>query len=206
IEEEAKGPALKVAKDNEGNWTKAAIGFTRGQGKTTDDIYTKDLKGTTYIYVNKVIEGKPTYVLLPQFKEIIESIPFGKNMRWGEQTMRYARPIRWLVALYGNEVIPFEIAHVETNNTTFGHRFLSGKLTINNPEDYKLLLKENYVLVDPTEREKLIVEGIKKIEAEKNVLIPIDQQLMNEVRNLVEYPTVFIGSFEEEFLKLPAEV
>ncbi|GGA68588.1 glycine--tRNA ligase subunit beta [Ornithinibacillus halotolerans] len=206
IEEEAKGPALKVAKDNEGNWTKAAIGFTRGQGKTTDDIYTKDLKGTTYIYVNKVIEGKPTYDLLPQFKEIIESIPFGKNMRWGEQTMRYARPIRWLVALYGNEVIPFEIAHVETNNTTFGHRFLSGKLTINNPEDYKLLLKENYVLVDPTEREKLIVEGIKKIEAEKNVLIPIDQQLMNEVRNLVEYPTVFIGSFEEEFLKLPAEV
>src|SRR5690606_2548429 len=95
---------------------------------------------------------------------------------------------------------------VETNNTTFGHRFLSGKLTINNPEDYKLLLKENYVLVDPAEREKLIVEGIKKIEAEKNVLIPIDQQLMNEVSNRVEYPTVFIGSFEEEFLKLPAEV
>lgn len=116
IEEEARGPAINIAKDQDGEWTKAAIGFAKGQGKTVEDLVEKEVKGKTYIFVTKVIEGKPTKDILPGFKEIIETIQFGSNMRWGTESLRYARPIRWIVALYGNEVIPFEIeigrAHV----------------------------------------------------------------------------------------------
>ena len=133
VEEEAKGPAEKIARDSEGNWTKAAAGFTKGQGKTVDDIYTKDVKGTSYIFVKKQLEGKSAVELLPGFKEIIKSIQFGKNMRWAEQKMRYARPIRWLVGLFGKEIIPFEIAGVKSNNLTFGHRFLSAEISLKNP-------------------------------------------------------------------------
>ncbi|SHF68412.1 glycine--tRNA ligase subunit beta [Ornithinibacillus halophilus] len=206
IEEEIKGPAMKIAKDNEGNWSKAAIGFTKGQGKSPDDIYTKELNGTTYIYVKKHIEGKPSLELLPTFQSIIESIQFGKNMRWGEQTLRYARPIRWLVALYGNEVIPFEIASVKTDNFTFGHRFLGEKFTISEPKSYENQLKEHYVIANPNEREQLIVDGINKVAEENNYTVNIDENLLKEVRNLVEYPTVFIGSYEKTYLDLPSEV
>ncbi|WP_042145971.1 glycine--tRNA ligase subunit beta [Paucisalibacillus sp. EB02] len=206
IEEEAKGPAIKIAQDNEGNWTKAAVGFTRGQGKTVDDIYTKEVKGTTYIYVNKVIEGKPTDTILPEFKQIIESIQFGKNMRWGTKTMRYARPIRWMIALYDEEVIRFEIEGVQTSNVTYGHRFLGSEIVLTNLLHYKKQLEENFVIVDSRIREKMIMEGIKQVEIEGNFHVHIDQNLLDEVRNLVEYPTVFVGSFEKEFLELPDEV
>ncbi|MFS0672840.1 glycine--tRNA ligase subunit beta [Ornithinibacillus sp. 179-J 7C1 HS] len=206
IEEEAKGPAIKIAKDKDGNWTKAAIGFTRGQGKSVEDIYTNDINGTTYIFVKKVIEGKPVTEILPEFKSIIETIQFGKNMRWGEQSMRYARPIRWLVALYDNEVIPFEIAGVHTSNTSFGHRFLAASVTITNPLAYKEQMKDNFVIVDSKERENLILQGIKQVENQEKFSVPVDEDLLEEVKNLVEYPTVFVGSFEEEFLELPEQV
>src|SRR5699024_5682769 len=113
IEEEVKGPAMKIAKDEEGNWSKAAMGFTRGQGKSVDDIYTKELNGTDYIFVKKYIEGKSVSDLLPDFKTIITSIQFGNNMRWGSGTLKYVRPIRWLVALFGEDVIPFHIENIQ---------------------------------------------------------------------------------------------
>ncbi|SDQ49163.1 glycyl-tRNA synthetase beta chain [Virgibacillus subterraneus] len=206
LEEEVKGPAVKIAKDDEGSWTKAAIGFTKGQGKTVEDIYTKEIKGTKYIFVKNQVIGKDTYELLPTFKGIIESIQFPKNMRWAEQSLRYARPIRWIAALYEDQVIPFEIADVTTSNFTFGHRFLGSKIILKSPTDYQFDLKDNYVISDPNEREHLITEGIIQIEKEYGFQIPIDNGLLNEVRNLVEYPTVFIGSYEESFLKLPSDV
>ena len=206
IEEEVRGPALKIAKDEEGNWTKAAVGFTKGQGKTTDDLYTRDIKGTTYTFINKRTDGKETLAILPSFKDIILSIPFNQTMRWGEESIRYARPIRWLVALYGDKVIPFEIAHVKTGNVTKGHRFLGEDVIITEPKQYEMLLQKQYVIVDPKKRETLILEGIKEIEENEHVHIPVDEKLLNEVRNLVEYPTVFMGNFEKEFLNLPEEV
>lgn len=206
IEEEVRGPALKIAKDEQGSWTKAAIGFTKGQGKTTDDLYTKDINGTTYTFIKKRTDGKETFSILPAFKDIILSIPFNQTMRWGEESIRYARPIRWLVALFGDKVIPFEIAHVKTGNVTKGHRFLGENVTITEPKQYEMLLQEQYVIVDPKKRETSILEGIKEIEKNEHVHIPIDEKLLNEVRNLVEYPTVFMGNFEKEFLDLPEEV
>ncbi|ASK63163.1 glycine--tRNA ligase subunit beta [Virgibacillus phasianinus] len=206
IEEEAKGPALKIAQDENGNWTKAAIGFTKGQGKSIDDIYTKDINGTTYIFVQKRIEGKTTYDLLTSFGTIIESIQFQKNMRWAEQSMRYARPIRWLLALYGEKVVPFEVAQVKTGNQTFGHRFLGSSITIQRADAYQNELKNSFVIADSKEREDMILSQINALEAEKGFNVIVDDELLQEVRNLVEYPTVFAGSFENSFLQLPKEV
>lgn len=206
IEEEAKGPAEKIAKDEQGNWTKAAIGFTKGQGKTTEDIYIKEIKGISYIFVKKHIEGKPTIDLLPSFQTTIESIQFGSNMRWAEETLRYARPIRWLVALCGEQVIPFEIAHVKTSNITYGHRFLGKAISLKKPDEYETRLKENFVIANPKEREQLILEGIRNMEIKERFQILTERDLLNEVRNLVEFPTVFTGSYDRSFLQLPSEV
>src|SRR5699024_2359787 len=137
---------------------------------------------------------------------IITSIHFPETMRWGDQSFRFSRPIRWLVALYNEQVIPFEIAEIKTNNKTFGHRFLGGEITLETPLFYKNILAEHYVIVDTNERESLIKEGIQKLERKHQFQVPIDAVLLNEVRNLVEYPTVFHGTFKEEFLSIPEEV
>lgn len=206
IEEEARGPAVSIAKDEQGQWTKAAIGFAKGQGKTVEDLVEKEVKGKSYVFVTKRIEGKPTKEILPGFKEIITSLTFSSNMRWGEQSLRFARPIRWLVALYGEEVIPFEIAGVRTSNVTYGHRFLGKPTTINDAEEYERILEENYVIADAEKRKTEILNGIKALEEENNYKIIVDNDLLAEVTNLVEYPTVFQGTFEEGFLKLPSDV
>ncbi|MCT2537591.1 glycine--tRNA ligase subunit beta [Aquibacillus koreensis] len=206
IEEEAKGPAKKIALDNEGNWSKAAIGFSKGQGQSAEDIYFKDVNGTEYAFVTKFIEGKSTTELLPSFKEVITSLTFPKNMRWSNLSIRFVRPIRWIVALNDEEVIPLEIAGVEASNTTFGHRFLGEKIEISDASDYENTLKNQYVIVDPGAREKLILSQIDDLKQKQNWDIIVDQDLLNEVRHLVEYPTVFFGTFSEDFLAIPEEV
>lgn len=205
IEEEAKGPALTIAKDENGEWTKAAIGFAKGQGKTVEDLVEKEINGKAYVFVTKRIEGKATNELLPGFKDVITSISFSNNMRWGTNTLRFARPIRWLVALYGNEIVPFEITKVETSNVTYGHRFLGESVTLGDAMDYEKKLKENFVIADAKERKARILEGIDELQNDQ-FQVSVDQDLLAEVTNLVEYPTVFKGEFEEMFLGLPSEV
>lgn len=206
VEEEVRGPAMNIAKDGEGEWTKAAIGFARGQGKSVEDLVEKEIKGKSYVFVTKRIEGKATKELLLQFKQIIETIQYPQNMRWGTESLRYARPIRWIAALYGEEIVPIEIAGVKADKVTYGHRNLGSKITINNPADYEETLKSNYVIADPAKRKEAILFGIKRLEEVNDFKVPIDKDLLDEVSNLVEYPTVFIGSFEEKYLKLPQEV
>ncbi|MDC3413359.1 glycine--tRNA ligase subunit beta [Aquibacillus sp. 3ASR75-11] len=205
IEEEVKGPSKKIAVDDDGNWTKAAIGFTKGQGKSVDDLYLKEIKGLEYLFVNKYIAGKKTAELLSGWKEIVLGLQFPKNMRWGDLNVRYIRPIRWVTALYGNEVIPLEIAGIVASDQTYGHRFLGKRISLKNPLAYKDALLQQFVVVDSSEREHMIVDGIKELEHNKGWTIPIDQNLLNEVTNLVEYPTVFSGGFSEEFLSVPEE-
>ncbi|MDL4841512.1 glycine--tRNA ligase subunit beta [Aquibacillus rhizosphaerae] len=205
IEEEVKGPAKKIALDKEGNWSKAAIGFSKGQGKSVDDIYFKEIKGIEYVHVNKFIKGQPTSELLPAFKDVFLSLTFPKNMRWSNLNLRFIRPIRWIVALQGSEVLPIEIAGVHSSNTTKGHRFLGQDIVLNDASEYQEKLKSQFVIVDPKLREEMIVQGIKNIEQENYWQISIDADLLNEVKHLVEYPTVFHGSFSEEFLVVPEE-
>lgn len=206
IEEESKGPALKIAKDSEGNWTKAAIGFTKGQGKTTDDIYVKEIKGVEYIHINKRIEGKRTIELLPDFQQEITSMHFPKNMRWGNGQMKFIRPIRWITALYGEQVIPFQIAGVQSSNITHGHRFLGADTQIHTADAYVETLKSQFVIVQSNVREKMIRNQMKELEQQRHFTIAIDESLMREVRNLVEYPSLFVGNFDENYLNLPEEV
>ncbi|MDM5452821.1 glycine--tRNA ligase subunit beta [Peribacillus simplex] len=206
IEEEAKGPAKKIALDSEGNWSKAALGFVRGQGMTSEDIYFKELKGVEYAHVNKFIKGQPTVQLLSELAEIISGMTFPKNMRWANQELRFVRPIKWLIALFGNDIVPFSIADVETGRETKGHRFLGDSAIIEQPERYEDTLKEQFVMADPDKRRQVILDQIKELEQEKGWIIPVDEDLLEEVNNLVEYPTVLFGHFEEEFLELPSEV
>ncbi|MCM3761493.1 glycine--tRNA ligase subunit beta [Alkalihalobacillus oceani] len=206
IEEEAKGPAKKIALDEAGNWSKAAQGFARGQGVATDQLFFKELKGVEYVYANRFIAGKKTRELLPALKELILSLHFPKNMRWGSHELRFARPIQWLVALYGTEVIPFEITGIETGTTTYGHRFLGKKIELKAPNDYEQALLAEYVISRPEERKQAIRSQLEEMAAEKNWVIPIDEDLLEEVHHLVEYPTALSGSFDEEFLALPKEV
>lgn len=205
-EEIVRGPKIQIAKDQDGNWTKAAIGFTKGQQVSVDDIFIQEEKGHEYIFVKKVLDKKQTVDLLPQYQTVIEHLHFPQTMRWGSLSNRFARPIRWLVAMYNDAVIPFTIANVQTDRKTFGHRFLSGELTLAHAKDYMQTLKDAYVIVDDEKRESLIVEQIKAIEAEKNVTALVGKNLLEEVNYLVEYPTAFIGTFDSSHLQLPKEV
>ncbi len=206
VSEEAKGPARKIAQNDDGEWSKAAIGFSRGQGMSVDDIYYKEINGVEYAHVKKFIKGKQTIELLPELKDLITSIHFPKNMRWADNDLKYIRPIKWIMALFGQEVIPFSITNVTTADWSMGHRFLGGKWHLTNAKDYEEFMLEQKVIVDPVKRKNMIVEQLKNIEEAKDWVIPVDEDLLEEVNNLVEYPTALYGGFESEFLELPQEV
>ncbi|APH04348.1 glycine--tRNA ligase subunit beta [Bacillus weihaiensis] len=206
LEEEAKGPAKKIAMTESGEWSKAAIGFTRGQGATVEDIYFKEINGVEYAHVQKFIKGQDSTLLLTEVRELIKGLSFPKNMRWGSEELRYIRPIKWLIALFGNEIIPFEIAGVKTDSFTYGHRFLGGKVEIAHPGLYETVLLEQFVLADSDKRKAAIRNQLAELESENKWIIPIDEELLEEVNNLVEYPTALFGKFEEEYLSLPDEV
>ena len=128
-----RGPAQRIAQDEEGNWTKAAIGFSKGQGGTVEDLVIKEDKGEPYVYIEKHIPGLDTKELLKGLNEVVKKIEFPKNMKWGTTNYHYIRPIHWLVALLDEEVIPFEVFDVQTSNHTKGHRFIGESITIQNP-------------------------------------------------------------------------
>lgn len=206
IEEEARGPAKKIVKDDEGNWSKAALGFAKGQGVSVEDFFFKEVKGTEYVFVNKFIKGKETKELLPQLKDIIVGLHFPKNMRWSEYSLKYIRPIHWICFLFGTEIIPIEITDVKSGNKTYGHRFLGNEITLRSPSEYKELLLGEYVIADSQERKQSIRMQLTNLENESGWLIPIDEDLLEEVNNLVEYPTAVTGTFDEKYLNIPEEV
>ncbi len=200
---EAKGPALKIAKTPEGEYSKAAQGFARSQGVDLADLVEKD----GYIYAVKKLLGQNVQDLLPELLlEIIQELNFPKNMRWANYDIRFVRPIHWLVALLNEQVIPLTITEVSSGNFTYGHRFLSaGKITLKHAQDYVETLRAEHVIVDPDEREAMIVEQIKTIAQQNQATAKIDEELLEEVVYLVEYPTALCGHFDPEFLVLPKE-
>lgn len=206
IDEEVKGPAKKIAQDADGNWTKAAIGFSKGQGADVSDIIFKEVKGTEYVFVKKHINGQPVQEVLAGMKDVITSMTFPTLMKWGEFKLNYIRPIKWLIALYNNEVIPFDVLDVTTDKISAGHRFLGHDVEINHPDEYEEKLTEQFVIASPKRRKDLIKKQINQIATDNNWQINIDQDLLEEVTNLVEWPTAFTGSFDEKYLKIPNEV
>lgn len=204
VEEEFKGPSVKIAFDTDGNLTKAAIGFCKSKNASEKDIFVKD----DYIYVIKKSESRRTLEILPNILlKLIESLNFPKNMRWGDLDIRFVRPIRFLVALFGSDIIEIEYAGVKSDRNTFGHRFLSkGQISITSAEDYFKILEDEFVIVDQDKRKEMIISQIEDLARKHNGFASIDEDLLEEVIYLVEYPTALCGSFEEKYLNLPKDV
>ncbi|HBI1997468.1 TPA: glycine--tRNA ligase subunit beta [Enterococcus faecalis] len=206
VEEEVKGPAKKIALDAEGNWSKAAQGFVRGQGVTTEDIVFKELNGVEYVYVTKFTKGQSAKEVLTKLNDVITSLTFPVTMHWANYDFEYIRPIHWIVALLDDEVIPFKVLDVTAGQTSRGHRFLGDDVTFQHANEYETKLKEQFVVVQPNERKQMIVDQANALAAEKNWQLALDEELLEEVTNLVEYTTAFVGSFDEKYLSVPDEV
>ncbi|MFZ5633577.1 MAG: glycine--tRNA ligase subunit beta [Bacillota bacterium] len=204
---EAKGPALKVAYNAAGEPTPAALGFARSQGVDVADLVVKSVGPVEYVFARKSEQGRPTGEVLAEIcPALITGLHFPKPMRWGDNDFRFARPIRWLLALYGDEVVGFELAGVESGRVTYGHRFLAGgPRPINDARDYFAELKKIFVIVDPAGRKEMIRRQVADAAGSVGGLAEADEELLEEVANLVEYPTAFAGSFDPAYLRLPKE-
>lgn len=201
ISERHKGPSASIAYDADGNPTKAAIGFARGKGLDVAYLVVED----GYIYAETKTAGVPAKdIVTDMLPQLITGLNFPKSMHWGNLDAKFVRPVRWLVALLDEEVIPVEFATVKSGNVTRGHRFLGAdEITIKNPASYVDTLKENFVMVDQDTRRELISKQLHDIAASKNASIVWDDDLLEEINYLVEWPTALCGGFEESYLALP---
>ena len=201
ISERHKGPSASIAYDADGNATKAAIGFARGKGLDVADLVVED----GYIYAETKTAGVPAKdIVTDMLPQLITGLNFPKSMHWGNLDAKFVRPVRWLVALLDEEVIPVEFATVKSGNVTRGHRFLGAdEITIKNAASYVDTLKENFVMVDQDARRELISKQLHDIAASKNAAIVWDDDLLEEINYLVEWPTALCGGFEESYLALP---
>ena len=201
ISERHKGPSASIAYDADGNATKAAIGFARGKGLDVADLVVED----GYIYAETKTAGVPAKdIVTDMLPQLITGLNFPKSMHWGNLDAKFVRPVRWLVALLDEEVIPVEFAIVKSGNVTRGHRFLGAdEITIKNAASYVDTLKENFVMVDQDARRELISKQLHDMAASKNASIVWDDDLLEEINYLVEWPTALCGGFEESYLALP---
>lgn len=201
ISERHKGPSASIAYDADGNATKAAIGFARGKGLDVADLVVED----GYIYAETKTAGVPAKdIVTDMLPQLITGLNFPKSMHWGNLDAKFVRPVRWLVALLDEEVIPVEFATVKSGNVTRGHRFLGAdEITIKNAASYVDTLKENFVMVDQDARRELISKQLHDMAASKNASIVWDDDLLEEINYLVEWPTALCGGFEESYLALP---
>lgn len=208
LEEEVKGPARKISIDNEDNFTKPALGFMKSKGIDSKDVYFKQIGNAEYLFGTIKQEGKNTKeVLKVIIPEAIKNVTFPKAMRWGGKNIKFARPIRWMVVLLNNEVLDVNLEGIKSSNVTKGHRFLGEKeFEVNSIEDYFEKLENNFVILDQHKRKKMIKQQAIEVAKSLGGEIEFDDDLLEEVTFLVEYPTAFYGEFDEKYVKLPKEV
>lgn len=206
--EEHKGPSIAIAFDSEGNPSKAASGFARGKGIDVSELERRVVDGTEYVFATKNIAARPVAELLPEvLGGLIESISWPKSCRWGTQTVLFSRPVRWLLALFGSEVIPVQFADIVAGNTTKGHRFMApGLHKVASADTLIDVLKAAQVVPSESLREAVIREGVAAAEKETGYRAELPAKTLTEVINLTEFPTVLVGSFDEEFLLVPEEI
>ncbi len=201
-----KGPSLAIAQ-KDGAWTKAAEGFVRGKGLTTDDIYVETIKDVEYIHVKQLLKGKSTKEVVKNLSSVITDMKFPVTMRWAAHTFEYIRPIHWIVALYGEEVIKeIQVLDVKAGRVSRGHRFLGKDTEIASPEQYEQALAAQFVIVNQDERKALVRKQIEELAAKNAWTVPIDEELLEEVSSILEYPTAFAGTFDEKYLVVPEPV
>ncbi|EFQ56278.1 glycine--tRNA ligase, beta subunit [Streptococcus downei F0415] len=206
LSEDFKGPSKKIALDADGNFTKAAQGFVRGKGLTTDDIEFRQVKGEEYVYVTKQEAGQPAEAVLAGVPEVLNSLTFPVSMHWASNSFEYIRPVHTLTVLLDDQALNMDFLDIHSGRVSRGHRFLGQETQICTGDSYEDDLRKEFVIADSQERQGMIVEQIKAVEAEQNVSVDIDPDLLNEVLNLVEYPTAFMGHFDEKYLEVPEEV
>jgi len=205
---EKLGPAKNIAFDKNGNPSKAALGFARAQGLDITELEMIVTEKGEYLCARKKIIGEDTRNLLPNILvKFIASIPFRKSMRWSNLEFRFVRPIHWILAIFGGEIIPFAIENIRSGNKSRGHRFMSPQdFVVGNFAEYLDKCRENFVIVDPEERGKMILEEAGKIASDVGGGIFCTEELLQTVIYLTEYPTAVRGNFDKEFLKIPKEV
>ncbi|WP_334115086.1 glycine--tRNA ligase subunit beta [Streptococcus parasuis] len=206
LTEDFKGPAKKIALDADGNFTKAAEGFVRGKGLTTADIVFREIKGEEYVYVTKHEAGQPAKAVLAGIPEVLKAMTFPVSMNWASNKFAYIRPVHTLTVLLDDEALDMNFLDISSARISRGHRFLGNETEIASADSYEADLRAQFVITDPAERQHMIVEQIKAIEDKHNVTVEIDEGLLNEVLNLVEFPTAFMGSFDTKYLEVPEEV
>ena len=206
--EEIKGPSKAISFDQDGNPTKALQGFLKSKGLDVKDIFFKDMGGTEYVFAS--IEHKSltfTELIENNAENIIRKIVFPKSMKWGGKDLRFARPIRWIVSLYNDKVIKFNLEDIRVSNLTNGHRFLSKKdILIPDAHDYMKIMLENFVIVDNDDRKAKIKLESERLAKSVGGSIQNDEAIIDQVTNLVEYPTPLLGDIKDQYLELPDEV
>ena len=202
------GPSKNVAFDAIGQPTKACLGFAKSQNVEVSDLDIIDTGKGEYIAVKKFLEGQKTESLLPKIlKSLILNLSFPKSMKWGTKKFKFVRPLRWILALVDSQVIPFEVEGIKSSNITRGHRFFGQpEFSVESIEDYYKKVKENFVIINIEERKASIVKQIEDRCVKSNEKVHIEEWLLDEVTNLVEYPYPLVGSFNTEFLEVPQEV
>lgn len=208
LEEEVKGPSKKIALDADGNFTKPALGFMKSKGLKEEDVVFKTVGKDEYIFGTIRQEGKETSeVLKTILPEAVKNVTFPKAMRWGGRNMRFARPIRWMVTLLNDNVLEIDLEGIKSSNITKGHRFLGqSEFEVNSLEDYLTKLEENFVILDQDKRKEMIRKQCIEVAKSLGGEVEFDEDLLEEVTYLVEYPTAFYGEFNEDYVKLPKEV
>lgn len=206
--EMVKGPAKRIAYDAEGNPSKALLGFARGQGVDAASCFIQDYNGEDYVFVEKKLQQESVdEVLITNIPNIIRTLTFPKSMKWGGKSLRFARPLRWVISLYNDAVLPFELEGIPVSNVTRGHRVLgSDHIVINGIDDYENALRDNFVIVSNEERRNLITRSITRLAKEKGGNVLSDPILLEEVVNIIEYPTPLIGNIHPRYMELPKEV
>lgn len=203
-----KGPSKAIAFDENGNPSRALQGFLKGQNKEVADVIIKDFNGSDYVFVESKEESKSVAdVLRDNVYELVKSISFPRSMRWGGKSIRWARPIRYFLSLLDDEILKFDAEGIRVSNITKGHRSLgSDHIVVDKIENYEKLLRENYVILSYKERRDIILRGLNKHDMEKGGEYMKDDELLDEIINIVEYPTVLIGDIDQKYLSLPKEV
>lgn len=203
-----RGPSAKIAYDEDNNPSRALLGFLKGQKAELSDVIIKEQKGEDYVFVEKKEESKSLEEILKEnVYEIVKSISFPRSMRWGGKSIRWARPIRWFVSLLDDKVLDFDAEGIEVGNITKGHRTLgSDKIVIENISEYEAKLKENYVILRGKDRRDIILKGLNSVSSQVGGEYMKDEDLLDEVVNIVEYPTVLVGEIDHSYLELPREV
>jgi len=208
IFQKIKGPAYSIAYNKDSQPQKPALKFAQSQGVNVEDLIVEDTKKGKYIFAPKSIIGQPTIKLLSQiFPKLIKGMQFPKSMRWGEKSLRFIRPIRWILALYGKEIIKFNINGLDSENITYGHRLLAPQIIkISSTQEYFKKLEKSYVIIDPKIRENIVKTDIKQIIKEIGGEKIINEKQLKEIIYLVEYPNAILGKYDKKYLELPKDV